>query len=414
MPTVTGPIAGGTPDVPMNAMPTALKNQYGYSEREYLFAGTASAYEPTGTWGQDGKWNVTPATTAAYKSRLLVRAPTDPKKFNGTVVVEWLNQTPGRDADWDFAFAHAELLRDGFAYVGVSAQALGINGPSGLKMQNPARYRGLVHPGDDYSYDIFSQAAQALWRPKGSNPLGTLHPRHVIATGESQSALLMVTYVNAIAPIANLYDGFMIHSRGNSGAAINTASSVPMPKVAHVRADLRRPVMTIETETDLFWLGFYQARQPDSTSLRTWEMAGTAHGDQSALDYAIASQHVWSRPDQNPDAAPHCGRVNEGPQRYIVSAGFAALNTWVADGTLPAAGQPLTIEPEWNCDRARYRRQRHRWRPYARGRCPDLHTRRNVRADQKRSLLSDGKHHAVRRREAENPVPNPRCLPRQS
>ena len=146
VPTVSGPIVGGTPDVPMNAMPTALKKQFGYSEREYFFAGTASAYKPKGTLGQDGRWNVVPTTTAAYKSRMVVRTPTDPRKFNGTVVVEWLNETPGRDADFDFGFAHAELLRDGFAYVGVSAQALGVNGPSGLKVQNPTRYRGVAHP----------------------------------------------------------------------------------------------------------------------------------------------------------------------------------------------------------------------------------------------------------------------------
>ena len=77
-----------------------------------------------------------------------------------------------------------------------------------------------------------------------------------------------------------------------------------MPKIAHIRADLRRPVMTIETETDVFALGYYQARQPDSPFLRTWEMAGTAHDDQSALDYYVASAHEWYRPDQDPDRGP--------------------------------------------------------------------------------------------------------------
>jgi hypothetical protein len=355
VPTVTGPVSGGTPNVPVNAMPTQFETEYGYSEREYFFGGTATAYRPTGTWGEDGKWGIAPSTTAPYKSRMVVRTPTDPKKFNGTVVIEWLNETAGRDSDPDFGFANTEFLRDGFAYVGVSAQALGITGEGGfklpipgynpvsLKVQNPARYSTLQHPGDDYSYDIFSQAAQAIWRPNGANPLGTLHPQRIIATGESQSASRMVTYVNAVAPVANVYDGFMIHSRGNDGSTINASLKAPAPPVAHIRTDIGKPVMTIETETDLFGLGFYRARQPDTDFIRTWEMAGTSHADQSTLDYGIQSGHVWSPGEKAPDFTALCGQINNGPESFIVSAAFAALNAWVTHGTKPAIAPPFQI-----------------------------------------------------------------------
>jgi hypothetical protein len=353
VPTVTGPISGGTPNVPVNAMPTQYEKQFGYSEKEYFFSGTATAYKPTGTWGQDGKWSVAPASTAAYKSRIVVRTPTDPKKFNGTVIVEWFNETAGRDSDPDFGFAHLEMLRAGFAYVGVSAQALGITGgggftipipgynPVSLKKQNPSRYASLSHPGDDYSYDIFSQVAQALWRPKGVNPLGALHPTHLIATGESQSASRMVTYANAIQPVANLYDGFMIHSRGNDGTAIDTTSKPP--HIADIRSDLGRPVLTIETETDLFGLDFELAAQPDTDELRTWEMAGTSHADQTTLDYGIASGHVWSPGEKAPDFTSLCGVINDGPENYVMDAAFAALNQWVAFGTIPATTPSFQI-----------------------------------------------------------------------
>ena len=51
-------------------------------------------------------------------------------------------------------------------WVGVSAQSVGVEGGGGafdisLKVVDPVRYGGLNHPGDDYSYDIFSQAAQS-------------------------------------------------------------------------------------------------------------------------------------------------------------------------------------------------------------------------------------------------------------
>ena len=125
----------------------------------------------------DGKWTITPTTTAAYKTRILVRRPTNPAHFNGTVIVEWMNVSAGESApDWDFL--NPMLMRDGYAYVGVSAQALGVDGgksllgtpgatggPGGLVGDEPARYGTLHHPGDQYALDMFAQIGQALRRP---------------------------------------------------------------------------------------------------------------------------------------------------------------------------------------------------------------------------------------------------------
>ena len=177
-------------------------------------------------------WSVKTTTTAHYKTRMLVRHPTDPAKFNGTVLVEWLNVSGGVDADAEFSFGHVELLRSGFAYVGVSAQATGVVGggfslaPAGsqpLVKWDPARYGSLQHPGDNYSYDIFTQAAEAVRHPGPVKPLGTLTPARLIADGESQSAFRLVTYVDAIAPTNKVFDGFFVHSRSGGAAELVTA-----------------------------------------------------------------------------------------------------------------------------------------------------------------------------------------------
>lgn len=88
-PTVTVPPAGSH-GFPFLAAAEDL-GSYGYTESEYFFSGTATSYAKSGLWTSDGRWNVRASGTAAYKSRLLVRRPADPAKFNGTVVVEWLN-----------------------------------------------------------------------------------------------------------------------------------------------------------------------------------------------------------------------------------------------------------------------------------------------------------------------------------
>ena len=73
----------------------------------------------------------TPETTAPYKTRIVVYRPTDPARFDGTVVVEWLNVTGGIDAPAAWLNAHDEMIRRGMAFVGVDAQAGGINGEPG-------------------------------------------------------------------------------------------------------------------------------------------------------------------------------------------------------------------------------------------------------------------------------------------
>lgn len=357
-PTVTGPITGGTKGEPFNAMPTALAESSGYVEEEYFLEGEATAYQPEGELAEDGRWAVTEATTAPYRTRIIVRRPADADDFDGTVFVEWLNVTAGVDGDPDFGLANPELLRHGSAYVGVSAQRVSVEGGEAalpvdipgaevqaLKQWDPERYGGLVHPGDPYSYDIFSQAAQAVRRPGDVDVLDGLAARHVIAMGESQSGARMLTYVNAAHPVARIYDGFLVHSRGGGGAPLGQRGFVLGEGVARVRDDLDVPVLQFETETDLFGpLGFFRARQHDTDRLRTWEVAGTAHADQAILDYNAEMARELA--GGGFDLAAQCGSINQGPQAQVLRAAVAALRTWVVDGEPPPEAPPLEVEGE--------------------------------------------------------------------
>ena len=366
-PSIEGPITN--PGTPFVAATTFDLAQVGYEEAEYFISGTARAYVNSAPLGTDGRWSVTTGETAAYKTRILVYRPTNPKKFSGTVVVEWLNVSGGVDAAPDWVQGHVELLRDGVAWVGVSAQIVGVEGgptllglmSQPLKVVNPARYGSLHHPGDSFSYDIFSQAGQAIRTPSGPNPLGTLKAKRVIAIGESQSASRMVNYVNAIHPVAHLYDGFLIHSRGSFGAALSEAPqpAIIPPGSTAIRADVDVPVFTVETETDLTLLGYFRARQDDARHFRLWEVAGTAHYDTYGL--GVGTTDVGTSPDIAAvvimtDAAGgmiHCNTpVNSGPLHYVLNAALNKLIRWVRTGKAPksaprldvSAGPPITIQ----------------------------------------------------------------------
>src|SRR5580698_6121830 len=94
----------------------------GYDVNEFFVSGEAVSYQMEGRPPEDGHWTATPAGTAPYKTRIVVLRPKDAHRFNGTVVVEWLNVSGGVDGAADWFMAHREMVRSGMAYVGVSAQ----------------------------------------------------------------------------------------------------------------------------------------------------------------------------------------------------------------------------------------------------------------------------------------------------
>ncbi|MBW2377808.1 MAG: hypothetical protein JRF55_17830, partial [Deltaproteobacteria bacterium] len=147
----------------------------GFVQEEFFLSGTAKSYSNTNTLGSDGLWDVAEADTAVYKTRIVVYRPQDPVDFSGTVVVEWFNVSGGLDAAPDWSSIHTEVFRGGHVWVGVSAQFVGIEGGGGgfdlsLKTVDPVRYGSLSHPGDSFSYDMFSKAAQAVRNPVGIDP----------------------------------------------------------------------------------------------------------------------------------------------------------------------------------------------------------------------------------------------------
>jgi hypothetical protein len=133
--------------------------QAGYRQEEYFATGTASSYQATGPEGDNGRWQVTASGSAPYRTRIVVRMPANPSRFNGSVVVEWLNVSGGADLPADWIYLSPELERAGYAWVGVSAQKVGVDQ---LKKTDPTRYSSLMHPGDQYSFDIFTQVGRAL------------------------------------------------------------------------------------------------------------------------------------------------------------------------------------------------------------------------------------------------------------
>src|ERR1700677_2243414 len=349
----------------------------GYEEIEYSFEGTATSYELQGERGADGRWGVSPGAEAPFRTRFVARWPSDPLRFSGTVVVEWHNVSAGIDAAPDWGFFHRYLAAAGHAWVGVSAQKVGIDGGGfvesiHLKLLAPERYGDLVHPGDAWSFDIFTKVGALLQLPADDNPLVGLAPTQILAAGEEQSAACLVTYINAVDPQVQLFDGFFVHGRPASGVSMDgvfipasarlgmEATRVAISTTGErIRDDARVPVLVLQSETDVILLGGQLAEQPDSDRLRTWEMAGAAHADTYTVsagrhdDGTLTAERMAEllRPTSSLIIGNTDSPINAGPQQhYIAEAALAHLGRWAAGGEAPPSAPSL----ELNADRTGY------------------------------------------------------------
>ena len=320
-PVVEGPIPGTAPGDPASPV---LEETYpffstwvdlaraGYVEEEFTIAGAADAYDPTGQLlGED----------VPYETRIIVRRPRSEHRSNGTVLMEWQNVSAGYDLDalWN----HPHIIRSGYTWIGVSAQRVGVDH---LRGWSPTRYGDLDVTGggqftaDEMSYDIFAQAAQAVRRPAGVDPMGGIDVDTIVAIGASQSAGRMTVYYDAVLPqVESVFDGY--------GFIVGSAPS----------REGDEPVFHVLSETDVR----AGPRRPDSNLYRRWEVAGGAHSGWNGQEYrAPISERDLGAPPTYECAQPPFSRV---PVHHVTGAAYDHLVRWIERGTPPPTAEPIEL-----------------------------------------------------------------------
>ena len=266
----------GTVAEPLSAQPPNLA-QHGYVEQEFFASGTAHAFRATSAPVRrqvdhrpaprrpptaPGSWSAGPRTRA---------------RFNGTVVVEWLNESAGESApEWDYL--NPELMSAGDVYVGVSAQALAVDGGT-----------PILGSGGEHRCGPASRGARPVRNP--APPRRPVRPRHVRPDRPGRAGRRPGRARRAATPPRRgrrrVAVGLLPHHVRRRPAAAHPRVRRhlhPQPGrwrrparrlVDHlersagdlrIRTDLDVPVFMFETQTDLIELGYAAAQQPNTST----------------------------------------------------------------------------------------------------------------------------------------------------
>ncbi|MBU2110923.1 MAG: hypothetical protein KKE65_04615, partial [Actinobacteria bacterium] len=309
---------------------------FGYTEQEWFVSGTARA--------ADG-------STAPYTTRVIVTRPQKRKDFNGSVMLDWVNVTAQFENAVDSLEGREELLRSGWAFVHVSAQAAGVCCiPLTPKVWDPVRYAALDHPGDAYADDMYLQIARALRtrRVGDVRPMGPLKVRRVVAAGQSQSAGRLAGIVRAHPDGAGVIDGFLVHG-GLAGLDYEPRLEVPVMQLNSDWAE-----STGEADDDPLY--------------RLWDVAGSAHAglfigyqqvfgsgprvaglpamDEQGYRDTIEAAGDYGQMQVNPLYAACTAAGASFPMRYAVNTALRELDEWIRTGQAPRPAPRFEFEAD--------------------------------------------------------------------
>jgi hypothetical protein len=377
LPKVQGPLPVTATSYPFGAadhtpMPQDLK-RLGYVEEEYLISGTANVYD----WPKPGPVSVR-AANAPYTTRVLVRRPINRNRFSGNVAVEMLNPSNRFDLNIGWALSHKEFIRNGDAWVGITAKPIAVDA---LKKFDPQRYGALSWanpvpledarscaqvPQDSQRttenglvWDMNTQTGAWLKSRERSNPLlygveaSRPHPVvHLFGWGFSQTGGFLATYANAIHPLdvqANgkpMFDGYLIGTPVGSTPISQCASPISPEDPRRLIHNTGVPVMRVMTQSD--YLLTIAARQQDSDSplerFRNYELAGAGHATPDELLYSAANKDIVKAGRPVPPMT-----CKEGPRsRFPSGVGFNSawhnLVAWVTKGIAAPRAEPVRVE----------------------------------------------------------------------
>jgi alpha/beta hydrolase family protein len=245
-----------------------------------------------------------------YRTRIVVRRPSDPRRFSGIVVAESMH--PSGNA-WMFHFTHKYTMTSGHAAVEILT-----SNPAQLVVFNQPRYADVkVQPVQ--AAEIIAQVGALVRSARRENPLAGFRVRHLILAGTSASAGVLVNYLPAhmvyrLSGMKPIYDGFL-----------------PTSNAANIRP-LEVPLIQVPTTTEASRGTLPERHDGDAPGdqYRVYEFPGMPHLDTRDVEAF--------RP--NPCKYP----ISMFPLTAYMSVALHHLVQWVDKGTVPPRAERILLD----------------------------------------------------------------------
>jgi len=251
-----------------------------------------------------------------YTTRIVVRRPSDVKKFSGIVVAEPMHPSGN---SWMFHFVHTYAMTQGH----ISLEIVTGSTPQ-FTAANMERYKDL-QIGNNQANEIIAQVGVLARSGRRDGPLEGLPMRKMILMGTSASAATVTGYLPAhmiyrTDDLKPIFDGFLPTSQGGN----NPIMKVDVPLI----------LMPTMTEVVAGAANGNRYRRPDGDApgdqFRIYEVAGMAHNDSRI------------NPTYTPDPCKY--PVSRFPQGMGMTVGLDHLIQWVDKGKMPAHAEYITVD----------------------------------------------------------------------
>lgn len=346
-------------------------NENGYMEEEYFIHGAANIYG----WDNGKKVSVYP--DADYVNRIVVRRPTDYKKFSGNVMVEILNSTSFIDFDRTWVLTYRHLMRNGDIYIGITSKPnvipamrkLDHKRYARLNWNNPRQTDPNISEDllgnmqgassrkteDGLFWDMLIDLAKLLRNENEiiSNQYGKYYQ---YLAGWSQSGAYMIRFINSFAYEEErevpLFDGYF-----SCGSA---SSCMPDLNQSYGRTALvnnrklqaaYQPFIEIHTESENQKWENTNARGENSNiesmKYRIYDIAGASHDVKaSMIDYYFNDMDVF----KSGIVPTYPGKEiypNDYPYHLPFQAALQYLYDWVRKGIDPPVIEQIQVDEQY-------------------------------------------------------------------
>lgn len=323
-------------------------DEHGYVEEEFLVDGTASE------WTYDRQGVAVPAASAVgYTTRVLVRRPADPARFNGVVQIEPLH--PSFDLALTWRAIHPWIMRTGAVWVGVTQDARFAACLS--TVVDPERYAAITVPRAGLGYDIVGGVGVAIRSATVGILDGFPHVERAYLSGWSMTGSFCRVFLgdgfarrHCLPDGTAVFDGYLIAV--SSGGAVR-AGYPPLSAGARGPGpgDARRtigphgiPVIELlsELESETHTPSLRADSDGTDDPYRLYQVAGTAHNTSGPTT-------VLTNLEQCRRRGLDVGRseINESPSDarmdYLARAVFALLDRWVTERRPPPRAERFTF-----------------------------------------------------------------------